>query len=139
MITGESLPVLREVGDEVIGGTLNTDGRLIVRVARVGRRDRLAQIVKLVDRAQSSKPPVQKLADQGGGGVRAGGAGDRAGDGHRLVRLGDNAQLDSGDDLGGHRQRGLQRADHRLPVRLGAGGAGGADGGGLAAEPSAAS
>ena len=64
MITGESLPVLREVGDEIIGGTVNTDGRLIVRVSRVGSETALAQIVKLVDKAQSSKPPVQRLADQ---------------------------------------------------------------------------
>ena len=64
MITGESLPVLRRTGDAVIGGTLNTDGRLVVRVTKVGSETALAQIVKLVDRAQSSKPPVQKLADR---------------------------------------------------------------------------
>ncbi|MEO6437229.1 MAG: heavy metal translocating P-type ATPase [Tepidisphaeraceae bacterium] len=64
MITGESLPVLRQPGDAVIGGTLNTDGRLIVRVTKIGSETALAQIVKLVDHAQSSKPPVQKLADR---------------------------------------------------------------------------
>ena len=64
MITGESLPVLRQSGDTVIGGTLNVDGRLIVRVTKVGSETALAQIIKLVDQAQSSKPPVQKLADR---------------------------------------------------------------------------
>jgi Cu+-exporting ATPase len=64
MITGESIPVLRQPGDAVIGGTINTDGRLVVRVTKVGSETALAQIVKLVDRAQSSKPPVQKLADR---------------------------------------------------------------------------
>ena len=64
MITGESLPATRDVGDSVIGGTLNQDGRLIVRVSRVGSQTALAQIVQLVEKAQSSKPPVQKLADQ---------------------------------------------------------------------------
>jgi Cu+-exporting ATPase len=64
MITGESLPVLRQGGDAVLGGTLNTDGRLIVRVTKVGSETALAQIVRLVDQAQSSKPPVQRLADR---------------------------------------------------------------------------
>jgi Cu+-exporting ATPase len=64
MITGEPLPVVRTVGDEVIGGTLNVDGRLIVRVTKVGSETALAQIVRLVDHAQSTKPPVQKLADR---------------------------------------------------------------------------
>ena len=64
MLTGESLPVTRGVGDAVIGGTINQDGRLVVRVAKVGAETALAQIVKLVENAQSSKPPVQKLADQ---------------------------------------------------------------------------
>ncbi|HYO10923.1 MAG TPA: heavy metal translocating P-type ATPase [Tepidisphaeraceae bacterium] len=63
MITGEPLPALRQAGDEVIGGTVNTDGRLTVRVTRTGGATALAQIVKLVDHAQSTKPPVQKLAD----------------------------------------------------------------------------
>jgi Cu+-exporting ATPase len=64
MITGEPLPVLRQTGDAVIGGTLNVDGRLIIRVSKIGSETALAQIIKLVDQAQSSKPPVQKLADQ---------------------------------------------------------------------------
>ncbi len=64
MISGEPLPVLRAPGDEVIGGTFNHDGRLIVRVTKVGQDTALAQIVKLVENAQTSKPPAQKLADR---------------------------------------------------------------------------
>jgi Cu+-exporting ATPase len=64
LITGESIPVVRTVGDEVIAGTVNLDGHLIVRVTRTGSETALAQIIKLVDAAQSSKPPVQKLADR---------------------------------------------------------------------------
>jgi Cu+-exporting ATPase len=64
MISGEPLPVTRVPGDNVIGGTVNQDGRLTVRVTRTGRQSALAQIVQLVETAQSSKPPVQKLADQ---------------------------------------------------------------------------
>ncbi len=64
MISGEPLPVTRVPGDAVIGGTLNADGRLVVRVTKIGSETALAQIVKLVESAQSSKPPVQKLADR---------------------------------------------------------------------------
>ncbi len=64
MISGEPLPVARAEGDTVIGGTLNQDGALKVRVSKVGSETALAQIVQLVEHAQSSKPPVQKLADQ---------------------------------------------------------------------------
>ena len=64
MISGEPLPVTRTIGDTVIGGTLNVDGRLTVRVAKVGSETALAQIVQLVEKAQSSKPPVQRLADR---------------------------------------------------------------------------
>ena len=64
MISGEPLPVLRQPGNEVIGGTLNVDGRLVVEVRTVGSESALAQIVRLVENAQSSKPPVQKLADR---------------------------------------------------------------------------
>jgi cation-transporting ATPase V len=63
MLTGEPLPVTRSAGDAVIGGTINQDGRLVVRVTRTGSDSALAQIVKLVETAQSSKPPVQRLAD----------------------------------------------------------------------------
>ncbi|MDB5318511.1 MAG: heavy metal translocating P-type ATPase [Phycisphaerales bacterium] len=64
MITGEPLPVLRQAGDEVIAGTLNQTGRLIVRATKVGSETALAQIVQLVETAQNSKPPVQQLADR---------------------------------------------------------------------------
>ena len=64
MITGEPLPVTRSAADALIGGTVNLEGRLIFRVTHAGSQTALAQIVQLVENAQSSKPPVQKLADQ---------------------------------------------------------------------------
>ena len=64
MITGEPLPVLRQQNDEVIAGTLNQTGRLIIDATKVGSETALAQIVQLVETAQNSKPPVQRLADQ---------------------------------------------------------------------------
>ena len=64
MLTGEPLPVSRTIGDNVIGGTVNQNGRLTVRATKVGRDTALAQIVSLVESAQSSKPPVQQLADR---------------------------------------------------------------------------
>ncbi len=64
MVTGESLPVQKQAGDEVIGGTLNKTGSFRVRATRVGKDTFLAQIVKLVQQAQGSKAPIQRLADQ---------------------------------------------------------------------------
>ncbi len=64
MISGEPLPVGRAAGDEVIGGTFNQDGRLILRATRVGASTALSQIVQLVEKAQAAKPPVQQLADR---------------------------------------------------------------------------
>jgi P-type Cu+ transporter len=64
MLTGESLPVTRAAGDAVIGGTLNTTGSFVFRVERVGEDTALAQIVRLVERAQGSKAPIQRLADR---------------------------------------------------------------------------
>ncbi len=64
MVTGESLPVRKEPGDEVIGATLNTSGTLRVRASKVGADTALAQIVALVQQAQNSKAPGQKLADK---------------------------------------------------------------------------
>jgi Cu+-exporting ATPase len=64
MLTGESIPVARGPGDRVMGGTLNQEGLLEVRAAAVGRDTALAQIVRLVERAQASKPAVQRLADR---------------------------------------------------------------------------
>ncbi|WP_338430485.1 heavy metal translocating P-type ATPase [Synechococcus elongatus] len=64
MVTGESLPVEKQAGDEVVGATLNKTGSLTVRTTRVGRETFLAQIVQLVQQAQASKAPIQRLADQ---------------------------------------------------------------------------
>lgn len=64
MVTGESIPIKKQVGDEVIGATLNQTGSLKFRATRVGKDTFLAQIVKLVQQAQGSKAPIQKLADQ---------------------------------------------------------------------------
>jgi Cu+-exporting ATPase len=64
MLTGESVPVLRTVGDEVIGGTLNRQGMIKMRATRVGRETALAQIIKLVEQAQGSRAPIQRLVDR---------------------------------------------------------------------------
>ncbi|MEH2240419.1 heavy metal translocating P-type ATPase [Nostoc sp.] len=64
MVTGESLPVKKQPGDEVIGATINGTGAFQFRVTRVGNDTFLAQIVKLVQQAQGSKAPIQRLADQ---------------------------------------------------------------------------
>ncbi len=64
MVTGESMPVTKTVGDRVIGGTLNQSGALIIEAKRVGRDTMLAQIVALVAEAQRSRAPIQRLADQ---------------------------------------------------------------------------
>jgi P-type Cu+ transporter len=64
MLTGESMPVQKQVGDTVIGATLNRSGSFQFRASRVGKDTALAQIVKLVQEAQGSKAPVQRLVDQ---------------------------------------------------------------------------
>ncbi len=64
MLTGESLPVDRSVGDRVTGGTLNQTGALVVRVTAVGTETALARIVEAVEQAQGSKAPVARLADR---------------------------------------------------------------------------
>jgi Cu+-exporting ATPase len=64
MLTGEPLPVEKQAGDEVIGATLNTSGSVVIRATRVGRETVLASIVDLVQRAQGSKAPIQRLADR---------------------------------------------------------------------------
>ena len=64
MITGEAVPVERSVGGTVVGGTINGAGALCFRATRVGSDTLLAQIVRTVEEAQSSKPPIQALADR---------------------------------------------------------------------------
>jgi P-type Cu2+ transporter len=64
MVTGESVPVAKVPGDQVIGGTVNGSGSLRLRAAKVGADTALAQIVQLVQTAQNSKAPAQRLADQ---------------------------------------------------------------------------
>ncbi|MHB8630443.1 MAG: heavy metal translocating P-type ATPase [Candidatus Limnocylindria bacterium] len=64
MITGESLPADKSAGDEVTGGTLNRTGALRVRATKVGGDSVLASIVRLVEEAQSSKPPIQRVVDR---------------------------------------------------------------------------
>ncbi len=64
MLTGEAIPATKRVGDEVIGGTINTSGSFVFRATRVGRDTVLAQIVRLVEQAQGSKAPIQHLADR---------------------------------------------------------------------------
>jgi Cu+-exporting ATPase len=64
MVTGESVPVKKQPGDEVIGATMNKTGSFKFRATRVGKDTFLAQIVKLVQQAQGSKAPIQRLADR---------------------------------------------------------------------------
>ncbi|MFB2876231.1 heavy metal translocating P-type ATPase [Floridanema aerugineum] len=64
MVTGESIPVKKQTGDEVIGATINKTGSFKFRATRVGKDTVLAQIVQLVQQAQGSKAPIQRLADQ---------------------------------------------------------------------------
>ncbi len=64
MLTGESLPVDKEIGDAVIGATLNTTGSVQIQVTAVGDDTALAQIIRLVEDAQGSKVPMQRLADK---------------------------------------------------------------------------
>ncbi|MCM3789617.1 heavy metal translocating P-type ATPase [Domibacillus indicus] len=64
MLTGESLPVDKRKGDEVIGATVNKNGFLKIKATKVGRDTALAQIIRTVEQAQGSKAPIQRLADQ---------------------------------------------------------------------------
>jgi Cu+-exporting ATPase len=64
MVTGESMPVTKEPGAKVIGGTVNQTGAFVMRADKVGRDTMLAQIVQMVAAAQRSRAPIQRLADQ---------------------------------------------------------------------------
>ena len=64
MVTGESIPVDKKVGDEVIGATINRTGAFKFRATKVGKETALAQIIRLVEEAQGSKAPIQRLADK---------------------------------------------------------------------------
>jgi Cu+-exporting ATPase len=64
MITGESIPVHKGVSHEVIGGTVNGKGSVVVKVTRIGKDTVLSKVIRLVEEAQFTKAPVQRLADQ---------------------------------------------------------------------------
>ena len=119
MLTGESVPVEVGVGDDVVGATVNAGGRLVVRATRVGSDTALAQIVALVQEAQNSKAPAQRLADRlvAVGRHRDGVAGGVVGVAahHLLDGRGDRALLGSGE-VGGVL---LQRLDLQLAQRHG--------------------
>ena len=111
MVTGESMPVTKEAGDRVIGGTINRSGALVIEAEKVGRDTLLARIVQMVAEAQRSRAPIQRLADQVSGWfvplvIVVAVAGLR-----RLVDLGPGAAA------GLRPGRRRQRADHRLPLR----------------------
>jgi len=113
MITGESIPVTKREGDEVIGATMNTSGSFRFEATKVGEDSALHQIMRMVEEAQGSKAPIQRLADRISGCLRAGG--DRRGGRHvrdlAPVRTRSSPHLRAPERGGG--------SDHRVPVRDG--------------------
>lgn len=64
MLTGESMPISKKIGDQVFGATINQNGTLKIKVTKIGEDTILSQIIKVVEKAQSYKAPIQKLADK---------------------------------------------------------------------------
>src|SRR5690606_20406507 len=64
LLTGESLPVAKAVGDRVTGGSINAEGLIVVRTLAVGSESRLARIIRMVEGAQAAKAPIQRLVDR---------------------------------------------------------------------------
>ena len=120
LVTGESVPREVAAGDTVVGGTLDVGGRLVVRATRVGADTQLAQIIRLVERAQSGKAAVQRLADRvSGGSSRSCSCWLRRRSPAARVRIECARRVHGGD-------RGT---DHCLPVRTWARDPNGPDGG----------
>jgi Cu+-exporting ATPase len=63
-ITGESLPVSKNIGDTVIGGSINSDGLLVVEATAIGTESTLSKIIRMVENAQAAKAPIQRLVDK---------------------------------------------------------------------------
>ena len=64
MVTGEAMPVTKEIGSKIIAGTVNTTGSIIMRAEKIGRDTMLSRIVQMVAQAQRTRAPIQRLADQ---------------------------------------------------------------------------
>lgn len=64
MLTGESLPVMKKIGDEVVGATLNKTGSFLLKATRLGKDSAIAQIIALVEQAQNTRPPIARLVDR---------------------------------------------------------------------------